>query len=527
MSRPKPVVLAILDGWGVAPPSDGNAIHLAQKPNFLRFIREYPAMTLFASGNEVGLSFGEMGNSEVGHLNIGAGRVYYQTFPRIQKCIADESFFENKAFLQAAEQVQKNNSALHLMGLVSPGNVHASDEHLYALLEFAKQQKIKKVFVHVVLDGRDTIYNSGRDFVERLEGKMKELGIGQIATLSGRYYAMDRDNRWDRVEKSYRAMAEGVADFYVGDALQAIDESYGRNVFDEEFIPTVIGTKDKPTARVQEGDAVIYFNFRPDRARELTRAFVLPSFPKFEREYIKNLYFVTMTEFEKELPVVVAFPPVVVHNCLAEVISKAGLTQFHIAETEKYAHITFFLNGTIEEPFAGEDRMIIPSPKVPSYDQAPDMSAPEIAREVVKAIDTNKYDVILLNLANADMVAHTGNLEATVKGCEAVDSALGAIADHVLAKGGVLMITADHGNGEEVKNLETGEMDKEHSTNPVPFIIIGNEYKGIAGPAGDPPEGDLSLMPPVGMLADVASTVLGILGLELPPEMAGRSLISS
>ena len=301
--------------------------------------------------------------------------------------------------------------------------------------------------------------------------------------------------------------------------------SYDKKVYDEEFVPVVIGAEGQPTAIIQNNDAALFFNFRPDRARQLTQAFVLPSFPKFERQYLKDLFFVTMTEYEKELPIVVAYPPVVVENCLAEVISKAGLSQFHIAETEKYAHITFFLNGTIEDAFQGEERMIIPSPKVSSYDQAPEMSANEITKETIKAISSEKYDAIFLNFANPDMVAHAGNFEATIKGVEAVDKCLGTLADYVLAKGGILLITADHGNAEEVKNLQTGAMDKEHSTNPVPLIIIGAAYKGQAGPSGDAIDGDLSVMPPVGMLADVAPTVLSLMGLEIPPEMSGRPLI--
>lgn len=525
MSRPKPLVLAILDGWGVAPAHNGNAINRAQLPAMKKFTTEYPTMTLSASGNEVGLSFGEMGNSEVGHLNIGAGRVYYQTFPRLNKSIADGSFYTNKAFVDAAAHAQAHKSALHLVGLVSPGNVHASQDHLYALLEFAKQQKLKKVFIHAVLDGRDTIYNSGIDFIKQLEAKCKEIGVGKIATLSGRFYAMDRDNRWDRVEKAYRAMTEGVAETYAESAVAAIEASYAKEVYDEEFVPTVIGKSVAPTAKVVAGDAMIFFNFRPDRARELTEAFVLPGFTKFNRQYLRDLFFVTMTEYEKEIPVTVAYPPNVVRNCLAEVISAAGLRQYHIAETEKYAHITFFLNGTIEAAFPGETRQIIPSPKVSSYDQAPEMSAAEIAKDVIKQIDSRAYDVIMLNFANADMVGHTGNTEATIRGCEAVDKALGQIAEHVLAQSGVLMITADHGNAEEVINLQTGAIDKEHSTNPVPLIIIGAAYRGQTGPAGDPPDGDLSLLPPVGMLADVAPTVLKFLEIPQPPEMSGRPLI--
>ncbi len=522
---PKPVVLAILDGYGVAPDNDGNAITRANTPNIKKFMSEYPVMTLFASGTEVGLSFGEMGNSEVGHLNIGAGRVYYQTFPRINRDIESGTYFENPAFLKATEQVKKNKSSLHLVGLVSPGNVHASQDHLYALLEMAARQKVKNVYIHAILDGRDAIFNSGIDFIRALEAKIQEHGVGQIATLSGRYYAMDRDNRWDRVEKAFRAMTEGKADCYASNALEAIEASYAKKVYDEEFIPTVIGAEGKPTATVQNGDAVIFFNFRPDRARELTQAFVLPSFPKFERTYLNQLLFVTMAEYEKELPVTVAYPPVVVTNCLAEVISKAGKTQFHIAETEKYAHITFFLNGTIEDAFANEERMIVPSPKVSSYDQAPEMSALDITKETVKAIMSEKYDAIFLNFANPDMVGHTGNFEATLKAVEVVDKCLGTLAENIFAKGGVLLITADHGNAEEVKNLQTGAIDKEHSTNSVPFFIIGEQFKGQAGPSGDPIGGDLSILPPVGMLADVAPTVLSLMGIEIPPDMTGRALI--
>jgi len=525
MKRPKPTVLAILDGWGIAQDTDGNAITRAETPNIDKFTREYPVMTLYASGNEVGLGMGEMGNSEVGHLNIGAGRVYYQTLPRINKSIADKSFFANEAFLRAIEYVKKHKSALHLVGLLGVGNVHASQEHLYALLELAKKHKVKQVFVHGILDGRDTVYNSGKDFVKELEADMHKLGIGKIASLCGRFWAMDRDNRWERIEKAYMAIALGTADSYADSAEEAIEASYGKKVYDEEFEPVVIGEQHDPVAMVESKDAMICFNFRPDRARELTEAFVLPGFEKFDRTHIRGLEFVTMTEYEKEIPVTVAFSPVVVHNCLAEVLSTAGLTQYHIAETEKYAHVTFFLNGTVEDPFPGETRKIIPSPKVSSYDKEPAMSAGAITKDVIRAIESDEYDVIIVNFANADMVAHTGNLKASIEAMEVVDKSLGAIADHVLAKEGLLLVTADHGNGEEVKNLETGEKDKEHSTNPVPFYIVGNEYRGKAGPAGDPPEGDLSLMHPVGMLADVAPTMLKLLGIEQPGEMTGRSLM--
>jgi 2,3-bisphosphoglycerate-independent phosphoglycerate mutase len=428
--------------------------------------------------------------------------------------------------LAAVENVKKNKTNLHLVGLLGTGNVHASDSHLYALLDFCAQNKIgDRVFVHGVLDGRDALYNSGKTFVTDLLEKMRVTKTGQLASLSGRFYALDRDNRWDRCEKAYQAMALGKAERSGDDPLKVIDDSYAVKNYDEEFTPTVITKKGKPVVTIKENDSVIFFNFRPDRARELTKAFVLPGFNKFEREYIKNLFFVTMTEFEKDLPVMVAYPPIVVHNSLAETVSKAGKKQFHVAETEKYAHITFFLNGTVEDPFIGEDRMIVPSPKVSSYAEAPEMSAASVAKEAVKAIDSGKYDLIALNFANADMVGHTGDLAATIKGCEAADKAFGEVVHHTLAQGGVVVVTADHGNAEEIVNLQTGEIDKEHSTNPVPLLVISKEFEGQAGPAGEPPEGDLSLMHPVGVLADVAPTVLSLMGVQIPSEMTGTALI--
>ncbi|OGH94345.1 MAG: phosphoglycerate mutase (2,3-diphosphoglycerate-independent) [Candidatus Magasanikbacteria bacterium RIFOXYD2_FULL_41_14] len=527
----KPVVLTIFDGLGVAPPGEGNAVTLAVMKNFNKFIKEYPVMTLFAAGNEVGLMFGEMGNSEVGHLNIGAGRVYYQSCPRINQTISDGSFFTNPALLKAIIQAKEKKTNLHLIGLLSAGNIHASESHLYALLDLCRQYKLSstlnnRVFVHVILDGRDAPYNSGADFVRRLQDKMNSLKVGKIASLSGRYYAMDRDNRWDRVEKAYRAMALGESDRISDDPIKAILDSYEKKVFDEEFIPTVITKRGAPVATFKEGDAAIFFNFRPDRARQLTKAFVLPGFDKFERPYLRDLCFVTMSEYEKDLPVSgVAFNPLVVVNSLAETISKAGKKQFHLAETEKYAHVTYFLNGAVEDAFPGEDRSLIPSPQVSSYNEAPEMSAALVAKEAAKAIDSGKYDFVVVNLANPDMVGHTGDLAATVRGCEAADKAFGNIVDHTLAVGGVVVMTADHGNSEEVINFQTGDIDKEHTTNPVPLLIIGKDFQGQAGPAGDPPEGDLSLMHPVGVLADIAPTVLKLMGVEKPGEMTGTSLI--
>ncbi len=520
MPRPKPVVLIIIDGFGIAPQAEGNAIYDAKLPVLKRLIESYPAMTVHASGGAVGLSWGEMGNSEVGHLTIGAGRIFYQSLPRINLSIETQEFFSNAAFKKAIAHIKASGGRLHLMGLLSQGNVHASQEHLHALLELGKREGIKDLPVHCFLDGRDALYNSATVFVTELEAKMKELGVGRIATMAGRYFAMDRDNRWDRVEKAYNAITKGEGE-QAASAQEALQASYAKSIFDEQFIPTVIG-KAVP---VKEGDAVLFFNYRPDRAREMTKAFVLPAFDKFSREYIRNLFFVTMTEYEKDLPVEIAFSPQPIETSLAKVISDAGLRQLHIAETEKYAHVTFFLNGMQEMEFPGEDRVIIPSPSVSSYDQVPEMSAFAIADRVVKEVAAGSYDFIVMNFANPDMVGHTGNYEATIKACEAVDKAIGMIVDATLAVGGATLITADHGNAEEVKNLVTGDMDKEHSTNPVPFIIVSKELEGIRAPSGDVIGGDLSLNTPVGMLADVAPTAIKLLGLEQPPLMTGQSLI--
>jgi 2,3-bisphosphoglycerate-independent phosphoglycerate mutase len=517
-------VLIICDGFGVAPDSSGNAVTQANMPVFRSLIAKYPTVTLRASGEEVGLSWGEMGNSEVGHLAIGAGRVYYQTFPRINRDIATGDFFTRPALLEAVLHAKKSGGTLHVVGLVSAGRVHAMDEHCYALLKLAKDQGCTQVAVHAILDGRDTLYNSGIDFVTSLSQKMSELGVGKIASLSGRYFAMDRDNRWERTAKAYNAMAFGEGE-KTTDPLEAIRASYAKEKYDEEFEPTVVEENGKPVATMKKGDAVIFFNFRPDRARQLTKAFVLPDLTVFERRRVDELFVTTMTEYESGLPVEVAYPPEKIDQCLAQVVSDAGLKQLHIAETEKYAHVTFFLNGTREEPFPGEDRVIIPSPKVGSYDQAPAMSAVELTDRVVKEIVGGTYDFIALNFANPDMVAHTGNMEASVKAMETVDMCLGRVVDATLQAGGVAFLTADHGNAEELKNLRTGDIDKEHATNPVPFIIMSRELESRLGLAGEVPEGDLSLLPPVGMLADVAPTILAVLQISQPPEMTGTPLL--
>jgi len=524
IQRPKPVVLLIIDGFGIAPDADGNAVTRAKMPNFKKFVQNYPAMTLRASGEEVGLSWGEMGNSEVGHLAIGAGRVYYQTLPRINREIATGDFFKNQKFLAAIEHAKKNNSNLHLIGLISAGRVHSLDEHCFALLELAKKQKLDRVFIHAILDGRDTVYNVATDFIKNLRVKIKENKVGKLASLSGRFYAMDRDNRWERTEKAYNAMVLGQGET-TEDPIEAIKASYAKEIFDEQFAPTVLLKDGAPVTTIKDNDAIIFFNFRADRMRQLVKAFVLPDFNKFSRSRLNNLFPVTMTEYEKGLPVEVAMPPEVIIHPLAEAVSAAGLKQLHIAETEKYAHVTFFLNGTKETPFPGEERVIIPSPRVAAYDQTPAMSTYEITDRIIKEINSENFDFIVANFAAPDMVAHTGNFAATVKANEATDDCLGRLADVVLGKGGVLMITADHGNAEEVKNLRTGEMDKEHSTNPVPFLIIAKNLVGKVGPSGKVTEGDLSLLQTVGMLADVAPTVLAAMEISPPPEMTGVSLL--
>ncbi|MBU0646094.1 2,3-bisphosphoglycerate-independent phosphoglycerate mutase [Patescibacteria group bacterium] len=521
--RPKPVVLMILDGFGIAPDSPGNAVTRANMPRLKDLIAKYPAMTLRAAGEEVGLSWGEMGNSEVGHLSIGAGRVYYQTLPKIDRDIEQGDFFENKAFMDAVNHVKQHKSALHLVGLVSPGRIHAMDTHCHTLLTLAKQQALEKVFVHGFTDGRDTSFNAGVDFVGNLLNKMKELGVGKLASLSGRFYAMDRDNRWERVSLAYNAMVLGQGPT-ADDPIKALKDSYAKKVYDEEFLPTVMNDGGAPVGRIQDNDAIIFFNYRSDRMRQMTKAFVVPEFKDFERVALKNIYPVTMTAYEDGLPVEVAYPDQPIDKSLGQVVSEARLAQLHIAETEKYAHVTFFVNGRVETPFPGEERVIIPSPRVSSYDQQPEMSLLKVTARILKEIESGKYDLIVTNFANPDMVAHTGNLAATIKAHEVVDEQVGKVVDAALAKGGAVVILADHGNSEELLNVRTGEIDKEHSTNAVPLLIISRQLAGQPSIAGEVPEGDLSLMPPVGMLADVAPTVLHLMGLPQPPEMTGQPL---
>lgn len=525
MTRPRPVVLIILDGFGIAPPSRANAISLAKTPNFDKYASNYPIMPLASSGEAVGLSWGEMGNSQVGHLSLGSGVIPYQNLPRITKAIMEGSFKKNEAFLKACQQVKSNKSSLHLMGLVSSGGIHSYNEHLYALVELAKEQKVSKVYIHAFLDGRDAPHNSALNFITKLQDKLKSVGVGEIASLCGRFYAMDRDNRWDRIAKAWQTIVEGKSDQTYQDPLEAIQKSYDQKVYDEEFIPTVIVDETgKPKATINDKDAVIFFNFRSDRARQLTEALVLPGFEKFPRTYYQNLLMVTMAQYEKDLPVEVAFPPLKIDKPLAAVISEAGLKQLHIAETEKYAHVTYFFNGGQEKVFANEDRMLVPSPQVTSYDQKPAMSAREITAKVNQSVKEGLYDFIVINFANPDMVAHTGNLQATTECIEILDSLVGEIVDTVLSYDGVILITADHGNAEKLYDTQTGEIDKEHSNSPVPLFIIGQQFIGksvLTGVAGS----DISHITPVGVLSDVAPTILKIMGLKKPPEMTGSSLI--
>ncbi|HCC23766.1 TPA: 2,3-bisphosphoglycerate-independent phosphoglycerate mutase [Candidatus Falkowbacteria bacterium] len=525
MAQKKPFALIVMDGWGVAPACDSNGVTLAKTPNFNNYISNFPTYTLLASGEAVGLSWGEIGNSEVGHLNLGVGKIMFQNLPRIDREINDGSFFSNESFLKALEHVKKNRSRLHLIGLMSDGKVHSTITHFYAFLDLAKKNKVKDVYIHGFLDGRDTLYNGGKGYVQEMLNKMKEIGVGELATLSGRYYAMDRDNHWERVEKTYKAMTEGVSDEYFDDPGEAVEASYAKKVYDEEFIPVVIGKQGKPTAVVEAGDACIFINYRSDRARQLTKAFVADDFNKFNRTKIDNLVFVTMTEYEKGLPVDVAMSRDDAETCLARVASESGVSQYHIAETEKYAHVTFFFNGGKEDVFKNEDRDVIPSPRVASFADKPEMSALDVTQKLSKVMLQEKHDFYVVNYANPDMVGHTGDINAVIKAVQTTDYCVGQIVDLILSKGGSCILTADHGNCEELRNLQTGEISKDHSTNPVPCVVIGEKYRGKTNPDSQVIGGDLSLLRPVGLLSDVSATALKMMDLEIPKYLSGRPLI--
>ena len=505
----RPVMLIILDGFGLGKDYPGNAIKLAKTPNIDRLMREYPTTTLEASGLAVGLPEGQMGNSEVGHLNIGAGRIIYQDFTRISKSIVDGNFFEKEEFLKAIENAKKNKSKIHLIGLVSKGGVHSHISHLYALLELMKKQDFYNVYIHAILDGRDVSPTAGKEDIKELVDKIKEIGCGKIATVSGRYYAMDRDRRWDRTKLAYDAYTLGIGNVDT-DPVEAIEKSYKEDITDEFIIPTVIKEDGKPLATVDNNDSIIFFNFRPDRARQITRAFVDEEFNGFNREKKVNTFYVTMTEYDRTIEkVLVAFKEEIPTNTLGKYISEKGLNQLRIAETEKYAHVTFFFNGGIEEAFEKEDRVLIPSPKVATYDLKPEMSALEVKDEVINRLNMEKYDLIILNFANPDMVGHTGVVPAAVKAIETEDRCLGEIVDLLIEKGGRALITSDHGDAEMLIDERDGSPVTSHTSNRVPLIFIGDK--------------DAKLRE--GILADLAPTLLELLGLEKPEEMTGKSLI--
>ncbi|HBT48260.1 MAG TPA: 2,3-bisphosphoglycerate-independent phosphoglycerate mutase [Peptococcaceae bacterium] len=504
----KPLMLTILDGWGYSDEQRGNAVALARLPNFRRLWKEFPHTLLAASGEAVGLPKGQMGNSEVGHLNIGAGRIVYQELTRISRAIADGSFFKNRVLLEALDRVKERGGALHLFGLLSDGGVHSHLEHLYALLELAARRGVERVFIHAFLDGRDVPPACAGQYIEAVEEECRRKGRGAIATIMGRYYAMDRDRRWERTEKAYRALVLGEGPRF-GSAREALESSYRRNITDEFVEPSVIMGDGGPLATVQDGDGIIFYNFRADRARQISRAFVDDDFPYFERPGGKpDVGFVCFTQYDATIQAPVAFPPQDLKDTLGEVVSRAGLKQLRIAETEKYAHVTFFFNGGVEEPFPNEDRLLVPSPKVATYDQRPEMSAYEVTEEVLKRLDA--YDVIVLNFANPDMVGHTGDLQAAIRALEAVDECLGRLAAAMEARRAPFIVTADHGNAEEMLDPD-GEPHTAHTSNPVPFILVHEGYRQARLAEGS--------------LQDVAPTVLTLLGLARPEAMTGRNLI--
>lgn len=508
---PKPLVLVILDGWGLREASEGNAIAQAHLSVFPDLLKSYPSTELEASGEAVGLPAGQMGNSEVGHLNLGAGRVIYQELPRISRAISDGTFFHNSVLVQAVEKAR--GSALHLMGLVSDGGVHSHLDHLYALLELARRHGVERVFIHAFLDGRDVPPSSGLAYVEQLEDRCSQMGIGQVATVGGRYYGMDRDKRWDRLERAYRALVLGEGE-RTASAVEGVKASYENGITDEFVSPIVIENSDgRPLATIASGDVVIFFNFRADRAREITRAFVDDDFPGFDRGSARpQVHWVCFTQYDATIDAPVAFKPERPDKTLGQVLSENGKSQLHIAETEKYAHVTFFFNGGVEEPNQGEDRILIPSPKVPTYDLQPSMSANEVTDTVLERIKAGLYDVIIMNYANPDMVGHTGRLQAAVEAVESVDGCLGRVVNAVRAIGGVVLITGDHGNVEKMVG-GSGEPHTAHTTSKVPFILVSEDHKNAQLNKGS--------------LQDVAPTMLALLRIPKPLEMTGECLIKN
>lgn len=505
------ILLLVMDGYGLNHRKEGNAVALAYKPNLDEIFAKYPYGTLGASGLDVGLPEGQMGNSEVGHLNLGAGRVVYQEITRIDKAIGEKTFCENPVLVEAMEQVKRRGSSLHIMGLVSDGCVHSSPNHLYALLKLAKEKNVTRVFVHAFLDGRDASPTGGADYVQELLNTFDELGLGDLASVAGRYYAMDRDKRWDRIEKAYRAMVNGEGN-HTDDVISAIRKSYAQNVTDEFVIPTVVARKgDYREGRIKRGDVGIFFNFRADRARQLSHALTDVDFKEFDRPDDLTIDLVSMTLHDEKLKTKVAFPPVKLINVLGEVLAREGRNQLRIAETEKYAHVTFFFSGGEEKPFEGEDRILIHSPKVATYDLKPEMSAFEVTERVTREIKSKKYDFILLNYANPDMVGHTGVLSAAVKAVEAVDRCVGEVVGAVMEAGGFALVTSDHGNAEKMVDPNNGEVFTAHTTDRVPFTLVMDQFKGKLREGG--------------RLADVAPTILHLMNIKKPEEMDGESLI--
>jgi len=507
----RPTVLMILDGYGLNDNKEANAIAEAKTPVMDRLMKQYPFVTGYASGLSVGLPEGQMGNSEVGHLNIGAGRIVYQELTRISKDIQDGDFFKNEALLKAVHNAKNNNAALHLMGLLSDGGVHSHNTHLYALLKLAKREGLKKVYIHCLLDGRDTPPASGVDFMKELYDKIEEIGVGDVATVMGRYYAMDRDNRWDRVEKAYNAMTLGKG-IEALNGVDGIKASYANGKNDEFVLPIVIMKNQMPVATVKDKDSMIFFNFRPDRAREITRAYCCDDFERFKRGKRLDLTYVCFTEYDVTIPnKEVAFHKVSITNTFGEFLAAHGKTQARIAETEKYAHVTFFFNGGIEKPNPMEDRILVKSPKVSTYDLQPEMSAYEVTDKLVEAIESSKYDVIIINYANADMVGHTGIKTAAVKAIEAVDICIGKVVSALLKVDGQMIICADHGNAEQLLDYETGEPFTAHTINSVPFILVNYDPQYALAKGG--------------CLADLVPTLIEMLGLKKPVEMTGKSLL--
>lgn len=505
----RPVMLMILDGFGITDKVDGNAVMAARKPNYDRYKSKYSYTELSASGLDVGLPRGQMGNSEVGHLNIGAGRIVYQELTRITKQIEDGDFYNNEALNYAFERAIQNSSSVHLLGLLSDGGVHSHIDHVKALFKLAKKKGVSKVYLHAFMDGRDTPPTSGREYLEEIEEYIKEIETGKVATISGRYYAMDRDNRWERIQLAYDAIVKGIGEICEG-SIKAIENSYNDNKTDEFVLPVVLTDQGKPVATIKDNDSVIFFNFRPDRAREMTRAINDNEFNGFERERL-TLNFVTMTQYDKTIEnVKIAYYPQSYENTLGEYLSTLGKKQLRMAETEKYAHVTFFFNGGVEAPNVGEDRVMIQSPKVATYDLKPEMSAYELTEELLNRIDRDLYDLIIVNYANPDMVGHTGVFDAAVKAVETVDECMGKVVDRVLAKGGTVFVTADHGNAEQMIDYSTGKPMTAHTSDPVPFLHLSNTTAGLR-------EG--------GRLSDIAPTLLEEMGIEIPKEMTGASLI--